>query len=58
MLDAQHVVEAAIRAIGCASLYVGTFGRYRGPKKDALVLEGGVGFAVVAAASYAILRLG
>jgi hypothetical protein len=56
-MDAQHVIEGAIRIIGCAGLYVVTLGRYRGPKKDALLLEGGVGLAVVVAASYSALYL-
>lgn len=55
-MDVQHVVEGAIRALGCLTLFAVTLGRYRG-QKDGLLLEGGVGLSVVVAVSYAALTL-
>lgn len=56
-MDAQSAIEATIRAIGCMALFVATAGRYRGPKKGGLLLEGALGFAVVVAVSYVLLRV-
>jgi hypothetical protein len=48
----QDLIEASVRGIGYAMLWLLTFGRYRSTH-DSLLLEGGVGLTAVAAALYA-----
>ena len=51
----QGLIEDGIRAAGWVTLFVVTLGRYKTPQNDALLLEGGVGLAVVAAVTYAVI---
>lgn len=48
----QDVIEFVPRLIGWAFLKVVTLGRYRGFRQNDLLLEGGLGLALIAAACF------
>jgi hypothetical protein len=50
------VIEDGIRAVGAGVLKVVTFGRYKGVGQSALLVEGGIGLLVIAAALVAVIR--
>jgi hypothetical protein len=52
----QDLIEASVRVIGVAVLKLLSFGRYKS-EPDALLLEGGVGLAVVAVAIYLVYAI-
>jgi hypothetical protein len=52
----QDLIEASVRVIGVAVLKLLSFGRYKS-EPDVLLLEGGVGLAVVAVAIYLVYAI-
>ena len=52
----QDVIEGTVRIIGVGALKVLSLGRYRS-QRDALLLEGGTGLLVVAAATYIAYKI-
>ena len=55
-MDAQHAVEGTVRIIGCVAVFALTLGRYRGPQKDGLLLEGGFGLLMIAGGTYLMIQ--